>query len=96
MYIAICTLQWDRVPLAGIRLVAVNNSLLGTRWTVSDSVGNSDYTPVAMRVKTAATHVCFPSSSFLLRLTVWCNKPSTMPATVNTPPTIAHSVVMKW
>ena len=40
--------------------------------------------------------MCFPSSTFLAkRAPVWTS-PSTMPATVNTPPMIAHVVVMKW
>ena len=40
--------------------------------------------------------VCFPSSTFLANLAPVCTNPSTIPATVNTPPMMAHVVVMKW
>ena len=40
--------------------------------------------------------VCFPSSTFLAKRVPVCMRPSTMPATVNTPPTMAQVVVTKW
>ena len=41
-------------------------------------------------------HVCLPSSTFFAKRAPVCTRPSTMPATVKTPPMIAHVVVTKW
>ena len=48
------------------------------------------------RQPAALPHVCLPSSTFLAKRAPVCTRPSTIPATVKTPPMMAHVVVMKW